>query len=420
MKFTLSLFAILAIIGLGQSHQFPNFGTGPLHEDLQDILDLVPLEKIIDDVVYYVMHDNEIQEIFNDFHQNTPIIKRMLIDIQTIPEVLRLLMYLHNEGINIFHVINMINQAHDIKELVPSSSQTYSITRKTTGGLRGLINEIKKHIDYDVFISIFADKLKTSTAFVNFINQLKSNNFQQIVNKIYKIETFQLILNYLEVKSVSLKIVEDIMYLVLGIKVPSLPSKTIIEELKDFIHLIPIEKFFNIIIQYVNEDEKVQKAALFIFTIEFHDLLRALEALKEYQAFVVYLEKAGLPVIESIQALHHAIGMEKYMPSKIKNLFMSLSKIQNIGDGMEGLFKDLYDVLPLDEIDALYIKKLKTSKVFTDFITKITSKEMKEIIKNLIAHETYKLFIMKTNEVGLDVKGLTNFSNRIIGLKSLY
>ncbi|KYN21529.1 PREDICTED: uncharacterized protein LOC108759777 [Trachymyrmex cornetzi] len=419
MKFTLRLFAILAIIGLGQTHQFPNFGTGPLHEDLQDILDLFPLEKVIDDVIYYVMYDNEIQEIFNDFHQSTPIIKRMLIDIQTIPEVLRLIIYLHNEGINIFNVMNMINQAHDIKELVPSSSQTYSIERKT-GGLRGLINEIKKHIDYDIFISIFADKLKISTAFINFINQLKSNNFQQLVNKIYKIETFQLILNYLEVKSVSLKIVEDIMYLILGIKVPSLPSKTIIAELEDFIHLIPIEKFLSIIVQYVNEDEKVQKAALFIFTIEFHDLLRALEALKEYQAFVIYLEKTGLPVIEFIQASHHAIGMEKYVPPKIKNLFMSLSKIQKIGDGMEGLLKDLYDVLPLDKIDALYRKKLKTSKVFTDFIAKITSKEMKEIIKNLTAHETYKLFITKTNEVGLDVKGSTNLSNRIIGLKTLY
>ncbi|KYN04360.1 Protein G12 [Cyphomyrmex costatus] len=236
----------------------------------------------------------------------------------------------------------------------------------------------------------------------------------------YKVETFQLILNYLEVKSVSLKIVEDIMYLVLGIKVPCLPSKTIIAELEDFIHLLPIEKFFTIIVQYVNEDEKVQKAALFTFTTEFHDLLRALEALKEYQVFVVYLEKAGLPVIESIQALHHAIGMEKYVPPKIKNLFMSLSKIQKIGDGMERLLNELYDVLPLDKIDALYRKKLKTSKVFVDFIAKITSKEMMEIIKNLTAHETYKLFITRTKEVGLDVEGSTNLSKRIIGLKPLY
>ncbi|KYQ59204.1 Protein G12 [Trachymyrmex zeteki] len=417
MKFTLRLFAILAIIGLGQAHQFPNFGEGPLHEDLQDILDLFPLEKVIDDVVYYVMHDNEIQEIFNDIQQNTPVIKDMLINIVSIPEVLKLFNYLHNEGINIFHIMDMINKAHDIEELVPSSSQTYSIMRKTDG-LRGLINNIKKHIDYDVFISIFADKLKTSTAFVSFINQLKSNNFQLIINKIYKIETFQLIPSYLEVKSVSLKIVEDIMYLVLGIKVPSLPSKTIISELKDFIHLIPIEKFLSIIVQYVNEDEKVQKAVLFIFKTEFHDLLRALEALKEYQAFMVYLEKTGLPVIESIQELHHAIGMEKYVPPKIKNFLMSLSKIQKISDGMEGLLKDLYDVLPLDKIDALYRKKLKISKVFIDFITKITSKEMKEIIKNLTAHETYKLFITRTNEVGLDVEGSTNLSNRIIGLNT--
>lgn len=46
MKFTLALFAILAIISLGQAHQAPDFGKGPLHEDIQDILDLIPVEEI--------------------------------------------------------------------------------------------------------------------------------------------------------------------------------------------------------------------------------------------------------------------------------------------------------------------------------------------------------------------------------------
>ncbi|XP_011706113.1 PREDICTED: uncharacterized protein LOC105461308, partial [Wasmannia auropunctata] len=188
------------------------------------------------------------------------------------------------------------------------------------------------------------------------------------------------------------KIAEDILYLLWNITVPSRPSRTLVEELTDFFNLIPIEKFLDIIIQYVNEDEKVQKALQFVLTAEYHDLLRALEALKEHQELVVYLEKAGLPVIKYIQEMHRAIGMEKYVPPKIEDLFTrkSLIKTQKIGDGMQGMFKDLYDVLPLDKIDALFQKKMKTSKVFVDFIKKITSKEMIKILSDLGAHKTYK------------------------------
>lgn len=418
MKFILGLFAALAIIGLGQAHQFPVFGKGPLHEDFQDILDLIPAEEIIEVVVDYLIHDDEVQEFLKEL-DNPNLIKDLLVDFQAIPEVIKLFDYLHKEGIHVYHVINLINKALDIKELVPPSSYAYS-TRKRTGGLSGLFKDIKKHIDYDVFISIYVDKLKTSTVFVNFINQLKSDNFQQVVNKVCEIKSFQFIISYFKTRSVNVKIVEDIMYLVIGINVPSPPSKTLMEELLDFVELIPTEKFLDIIIKYLNEDEKVLEGALFMFTTEFHDLLRGLEALKEHQALVIYIEKTGYPIIAFIQELHQVIGMEKYVPPKIENFFKSITKTQKIGEGMQGMLKDLYDILPLDKIDALYAKKMKTSKVFADFIAKITSKEMEKIVNDLIAHKTYKEFITKTKAKGLDFEGQANLGNRIIGLKPTF
>jgi len=418
MKFTLGLFAILAIIGLGQAHQFPDFGKGPLHEDLQDILDLIPLKKIFRVVVAYVKYDDEVQDFIKEL-QNPTLVKNLVVEFQAIPEVVKFLEYLHKEGIHVYSIINSINKLLEIKELVPPSSQEYS-TMKRFGGLRGLFRAIKWHIDYDVFISIYVDKLKTSTVFVNFVDQLKSDNFQQIVNKVFKIDAFQFIINYLDVKSVNLKIVADITYLVFGIDVPVLPSKTLVEELEDFIKLLPLEEIVTTVVQYINEDEKVLKAFQYLLTPEFHDLVRELEALKEHQAFVVYLEKTGLPVIAAIQEFHHAIGMEKYVPPKIKKLLESPVKTQKIGDGIQGLLKDLYDLLPLDKIDALHQKKLKTSKVFVDFIAKITSKKFFKIYNNLITHEVFKKFITKTKENGFDFEGIANFSNRIFGFKTVF
>lgn len=191
----------------------------------------------------------------------------------------------------------------------------------------------------------------------------------------------------------------------------------LVEELVDFIELLP-EEFFNILIQYITEDVKVQEAILFIFTNEFHDLLRALEALSEYQALVVYLEKAGLPVIQSIQGLHRIIGMEDYVPPKI-DIFKSLIRTEKIGDGMEGMLRDLYNVLPLDKIDALHDEKIKTSKTFGDFITAVTSEKMLKIVYALGVHETYKEFATKTNERGLDFEAIERLISRIIGIKSI-
>jgi len=418
MKFTLGLFAILAIIGLGQAHQFPDFGEGPLHEDLQDILDYIPLKKIARVVVGYVKYDKEVQDFIKEL-TNPTLVKNLVAEFQAIPEVTKLFDYLHKEGIHVYAIINSINKALKIKELVPPSSQEYS-TMKRFGGLHGLFRDIKWHINYDDFISVYVDKLKTSTVFVNFVDQIKSDNFQQIVNKVFKIDSFQFIIKYLDVKSVNLKIVADITYLVFGIDVPVLPSKTLVEELGDFVKLLPVEEIFTTIVQYINEDEKVLKAIEYLTTPEFHDILRELEALKEHQAFVTYLEKIGLPVIEALQEFHRAIGMEEYVPPKIKKLLESHIKTQKIGDGIQGLLKDLYELLPLEKIDALYEEKIKTSKVFVDFIAKISSKKFYKILSNLGNHEVYKKFVTKTKENGFDFEAIAYFNGRIIGLKSVF
>ncbi|XP_071560668.1 uncharacterized protein [Temnothorax nylanderi] len=414
MKFILGLFAILAVIGLGQAHQFPDFGKGPLHEDLQDILDLVPLEKINAVIADYMTNDEEVKEFIKELGETT-VIKDLMVDFQAIPEVINLLNYLHKEGIDVYDIINRYNRALNIKELIPPSLQVSP--PKRTGGLRGVFKDIKKHIDYDAYISIYVDKLQISDAFVNFIDQLKSDNFQQIVNKLSKSKAFQLFVSRLEDKSVNLKIVKDYLYLFLGITVPGPSPKSLIKELEDFINLIDMEKYLNIINQYINEDEKVRKALLYTFTTEFHNLLRAVEATEEYQALVAYLEKAGIPVVKAIQELHHAIGMEKYVPPNVKSYFMSLIKTQKIGDGMQGLLRDLYNVLPLDEIDALHAKKMRTSKVFVKFIRTLSSEELRKLVIDLIGTKAYKKFIKKTLKKGLDFESAAILNGRIFGIK---
>ncbi|XP_011168437.1 uncharacterized protein LOC105201869 [Solenopsis invicta] len=220
MKYVTALFAALAIIGLGQAHQFPDFGNGPLHEDIQDILDLIPTKAINKIFLSYVKEDSEVRDAFNYIRTST-VIKDIAIDLEAIPELINLMNYMQTKGVDIYSLVNEVNKALGIDKLVPPSSYSYSAVMQKTGGLAGLFEDIKKVIPFFKFIRIYVNKMKTSPAFADWVNQLKSDNFQQFVNKTYQSNSFLIIVNGLRSKGVNTQMVADIMYIVLGINVPN-------------------------------------------------------------------------------------------------------------------------------------------------------------------------------------------------------
>ncbi|XP_011698092.1 PREDICTED: uncharacterized protein LOC105456026 [Wasmannia auropunctata] len=420
MKHISVLFAVLAIVGLGQAHQFPDFGSGPLHEDVQDFLDLVPTKEINKIALDYMSEDSEVQAALN-YLLTTTVLKDLMVDLEAIPEVINLMNYIQKGGVDIYLLVNEVNKALGIDKLVPPS-HSYSEIIQRTGGLAGLFKDIKKVIPFNKFIRTYVQKMKTSSAFVGLIDQLKSNNFQQVVNKIYQIKSFQIIVNGLKTRGVNTQIVADVMYIVLGITVPndvSVQDRTLNEELMDFLQLLPIEQIVDIMTKYVEEDEKVQNALQYLFSSDFQSMAREAEALKEYQALITYLKKAGLD-IDVVRTLYEVIGMKNYVPLKIETIFESQIGMQKIGDGMKGMIKDIYDIIPFDKIDALYKEKLQTSKVFPDFIKAITSPEMQKIIDDLYANQTFKNFVMTAREHGLEFEEMTKLLTRIFGLKFPY
>ncbi|XP_077260694.1 uncharacterized protein LOC143896617 [Temnothorax americanus] len=421
MKLTSTLFAVLAIIGLGQARQFPDFGSGPLHEDIHDFLDLIPAAEIKAIILDYVSEDAEVREIVNYLLTST-VLRDLVVDVEAIPEVINFLNYVQHEGVDIYLLVNEVNKVLGIAELIPPS-HAYSANIQRTSGVAGLFKDIKKVIPFNKFIRTYVQKMKSSSAFIGFIHQLRSPNFQQLVNKLYQVRSFQIIVNGLKSRGVNTQIVADVMYIVLGITVPNgilvHQERTLDDELMDFLDLIE-DPFVEVLIKYMAEDQKVQDALRYMFTPEFHSILRDVEVLEEHQALVAYLEKAGLSVVDYIQSLHKAIGMEGYVPPKIESVFESQVGMQKVGDGMKGMIEELWDTLPIDEIDVLYKDKLQNSKVFADFIEKIMSPEMQKLIDNLYGNQTYKNFVTTTREKGLELQEVTKLTARIFGLKFPY
>ncbi|XP_012543607.1 protein G12 [Monomorium pharaonis] len=220
MKCISTLFTVLTIIYLGQAHQFPDFGSGPLHEDVQDFLDLIPTEEISKIVSDYASNDLEVKAVI-DYLQTSTVLKNVTVDLEAIPEVIKLMNYVQKEGLDIYYIINKINRALGIPDLVPPSFYSYSVITQRTGGLAGLFEDITKVISFGKFIRTYVQKMRTSLNFVDFINQLKSDNFQQVVNKAYQSKSFLIIVNGLKSSGVNTQIVADVMYIVLDITVPN-------------------------------------------------------------------------------------------------------------------------------------------------------------------------------------------------------
>jgi len=161
----------------------------------------------------------------------------------------------------------------------------------------------------------------------------------------------------------------------------------------------------------------MKKTLQYMLTPEFHGLVRSVEALQEYQVLVVFVQKAGINVIEVVKQFHKVIDMEEYVPSKLESLLTYTTRLQKVGDGMKKLLEDLWAVLALDKIDALYKEKINTSEVFAEFIAKMSSPELQKIITNLYEHSTYKDALAKTRAKGLEFEGFTKLGSRIFGLE---
>ncbi|XP_018347258.1 PREDICTED: protein G12-like [Trachymyrmex septentrionalis] len=243
MKYISALFAALTIIGLGQAHQFPDFGNGPVHEDFQDFLDLIPYKEIQTIVLDYVLGDSEVQKAVSYLKTST-VLKDLMINLEAIPEVINILNYLQKEGVDAYSLVNKANDALGIDRITPPP-RLYSLVIQRTGGIAGLIKDITDVIPIAKIIRTYVQKMKTSSAFVGFVNQLKSDNAQQAVNKVYQIKSLQIILNGLKSSGVNTQVTADVIYIVLGLNVPNdvtvYQEPTLEDELMDFVDLLPVD-----------------------------------------------------------------------------------------------------------------------------------------------------------------------------------
>jgi len=218
MKFALALLALVATASA--NIEIPNFGRGELYKDIQDFIDILPQEEIFAITLQYFSEDAEFQAMVEYFQSEG--FKRLVQDVEALPEIKELMDYIHHAGIDIYKIVNMMNDLLGLGHLTPPD---FAVGKQITGGIRGYVDDIMAILPLDELNDMYEEKLKTSPEFAKFIDQLKSDNFQEIVNTVYLHPKFQELLRHAEDAGIDLLLIKDLLKVLWGIEVPPRPFR---------------------------------------------------------------------------------------------------------------------------------------------------------------------------------------------------
>ncbi|KAG5332150.1 G12 protein, partial [Acromyrmex charruanus] len=213
MKFAL---ALLALVATASAYELPNFGRGNLHKDIQEFIDLVPIEKVIQITLQYFTEDEDFQRMIKYFRSEG--FKQLVKDVEALPEIKVFMDYIHNAGIDIYKIVNELNSALKLPPLTPPS---YFIGTYITGGINGYIQDILAILPQQQLRILYEKKLTTSKEFADLVAQLKSDNFQQIVNQVYTHPKFQELLEHARTEGIDLIAIKELLESLWGLRIPT-------------------------------------------------------------------------------------------------------------------------------------------------------------------------------------------------------
>ena len=165
MKFAVALLAVLALASPLSAYKLPASGSGALAKELQDLVDLVPFEKIIPIIKAYAAQDKEVQVALKVLQSSE--LKLFVSDVEGIPAVKNLVKYIQNAGLDIVSLINKVNDILGLGHI--SALEEYDL--KISGGIAGLAKDVLAVVPVAKIEQAFEQKRKNSKVINDLIHE---------------------------------------------------------------------------------------------------------------------------------------------------------------------------------------------------------------------------------------------------------
>ncbi|XP_033212189.1 uncharacterized protein LOC117169791 [Belonocnema kinseyi] len=381
-----------------------------LTDDLEDFLALIPKEEIEEIVLDYLSSDEDFQAAVEYILSDA--FKSLIVEVESINEVKAFFKYLHESGLDVYTLIKQIHDFLGLDHVVPPTQRLGMM--KITGGLPGLIADVKAVLPVEKIEALYQEKLVSSKDFAILIQRLGSPECQQIVDTVWRNEKLQDLISRAEAKGVDVRAILNLITEILGIKFPA-PKlrfmKGLTDDLEDFLALIPKEEIEEIVLDYLSSDEDFQAALEYVLSDAFKSLIVEVESINEVKAFFKYLHESGLDVYTLINQIHDFLGLDHVVPPTQR---LGMMKITG---GLPGLIADIKAVLPVEKIEALYQEKLVSSKDFAILIQRLGSPECQQIVDTVWGNEKLQELISRAEAKGVDVRAILNLITEILGIK---
>ncbi|XP_015182073.1 PREDICTED: uncharacterized protein LOC107069346 [Polistes dominula] len=437
------LFAAVLVIGVSSNQDiFDNsWEFNELDKDIYDFIKLMPVNEILKLSVKY-RNDPEIQRTLRwvsggEFHT-------LLANVEKLQEFKDLVLFIQEAGYNEIREIQIYHALTGMPDFVPPHRYEDELPQGyANGGFAKYLEDLIDLIPKGEIERLHNKKSVDSPAFIKFHNAIHSAEYKQLKNALQHTPEYQLLLQRTKANGLDIQAFENFKYELLGFlrkgmklifafiaalivfETSAVPfksnqwdiMKTLAEafdennlelnyldrDFIDFIKLIPMNKLVTILQKYENDPE-ILSSYDYLRSEEFHNLVYAVEDLREHRKLVRILQEAGYNKIRELKMIHEALGMKEYVPKKRRSLDQQQLEMDNGSKGgLSGLFNEIIAILPVKEIKELHEKKLIESQPFAKFNLYVSSSRFRKILTNLTTTKQYKQMAQKALEHGVDL-----------------
>nr|6XRX_A Chain A, Maltose/maltodextrin-binding periplasmic protein, Mosquito protein AZ1 [synthetic construct] len=145
-----------------------------LKDDFQEFVDLVPVDKLVNVALQYLVSDKEFKEFFGYLQGEE--FSAVWDQFFALNEVKDVLNYLEAADLAVYDALNTVADFLGLHHVKPT------VHTLRTGGLTGFFDETVALLPLDKFEALFEEKLKTSPEFKAFFEKLRNLDYQKFVD----------------------------------------------------------------------------------------------------------------------------------------------------------------------------------------------------------------------------------------------
>ncbi|CAL7935492.1 unnamed protein product [Xylocopa violacea] len=178
-----SIFALLATLALASplyAFHLPASGSGALASELQKMVDLIPLDKVLQITRTYAAQDRQFSTVMSVLKSNE--MRQLVQDVEGHPVFHKQVNVVNDLGLDIRSLVNDYNKRMGLAPLASLAASDLALT----GGILGYLKDLSDAIPVEQLEELINNEMRTSKVFQQFVSAIASKENADFYWSIYQ------------------------------------------------------------------------------------------------------------------------------------------------------------------------------------------------------------------------------------------